>query len=35
VTGGHHVTSNDFMIADALGSLEKEQKALTAERKAR
>ncbi len=35
VTGGHHLTSNDFFIADALGSLEKEQKALTAERKAR
>jgi hypothetical protein len=35
VTGGHHLTSNDFFIADALGSLEKEQKALTAERRAR
>jgi len=35
VTGGHHLTSNDFMIADALGSLEKEQRSLTAERKAR
>jgi hypothetical protein len=35
VTGGHHLTSDDFMMADALGCLEKEQKAMTAERKAR
>jgi hypothetical protein len=35
VTGGHHLTSNDFLMADALANLEKEQKALTAERKAR
>jgi hypothetical protein len=35
VTGGHHLTSNDFFIADALGKLEKEQRAMTAERKAR
>jgi hypothetical protein len=32
-TGGHHLTSDDFMLADALGNLEKEQKAMTAERK--
>jgi len=35
VTGGHHLTSNDFLMADALVNLEKEQKALTLERKAR
>jgi hypothetical protein len=35
VTGGHHLTSDDFMVADALGNLEKEQKAMTAERRAR
>jgi hypothetical protein len=35
VTGGHHLTSNDFLIADALVNLEKEQKALTLERKTR
>ncbi len=35
MTGGHHLTSDDFMIADALGNLEKEQKAMTAERRAR
>jgi hypothetical protein len=35
VTGRHHLTSNDFFIADALGKLEKEQKAMTAERRAR
>jgi len=34
VTGEHHLTSNDFMIAEALGSLEKEQRSLTTERKA-
>jgi len=35
VTGGHHLTSNDFLIAEAIGSLEKEQKAMTIERKTR
>jgi hypothetical protein len=34
VTGGHHLTSNDFFIADALEKLEKVQRAMTAERKA-
>ncbi len=35
VTGEHHLTSNDFMIAEALGNLEKEQKAMASERRAR
>jgi len=35
VTGGHHLTSNDFFIADALGNLAREQKAMAIERKAR
>jgi hypothetical protein len=35
VTGGHHLTSSDFFIADAIGNLEREQKAMAAERKAR
>jgi hypothetical protein len=35
VTGGHHLTSDDFMIAEALGNLEKEQKAMASERRAR
>jgi hypothetical protein len=34
VTGGHHLTSNDFLMADALVNLEREQKALTLERTA-
>ena len=32
---GHHLTSSDFFIADAIGNLEREQKAMAAERKAR
>jgi len=35
VTGGHHLTSDDFFVADALLQLEKEQKAMTLERRAR
>jgi hypothetical protein len=33
VTDGHHLISNNFLMADALVNLEKEQKALTLERK--
>jgi len=33
VTDGHHLTSNDFLTAEAIGSLEREQKAMTMERK--
>lgn len=35
VTGGHHLTSNDFFMAEEVINLQAEQKAKTAERKAR